>query len=347
MKLFSLLNRFWQIIVVAAALKWMSFHVWVVNTWFGQGLEFALWDSLVSNFLLIGLILGLTNIILNYIPSSGKFWFALGMSFLLAWLWQWLVMIGLKEVAANQEVYAQFLEKSIPIRWTIGFLVLAGTSISSVFYNMYSDRLISSQREAETQAMIREAELQKLQLQLQPHFLFNSLNSINAMIMAKPDEARQMIEQLSEFLRITTKRADQHFVKFSEEWKYLQLYLGIEKVRFGHRLQIDSSVTDDAMEFVIPTLMLQPLVENAIKFGLYGTTDGVKISLQASMLGDMLMINIENPFDSDMQPQRGSGFGLNGLKRRLYLLFARNDLLDTATTENKFAVTLKLPRAHA
>jgi LytS/YehU family sensor histidine kinase len=194
--------------------------------------------------------------------------------------------------------------------------------------------------------MVREAELQKLQLQLQPHFLFNSLNSINAMIIAQPDEARKMVEQLSDFLRITTKRADEHWVKFSEEWNYLQLYLEIEKVRFGHRLEIDSEVTDEARAYMIPTMLLQPLVENAIKFGLYGTVDRVVIAIRAFLNDGVLHLTIENPFEPDTQPPKGSGFGLNGLKRRLYLLFARNDLLQSSSAEGRFKVTLKIPSKH-
>src|SRR5690606_26260909 len=91
---------------------------------------------------------------------------------------------------------------------------------------------------ADTAAMVREAELQKLQQQLQPHFLFNCLNSVNAMITIKPEEAKKMVLHLSDFLRITMKRADDHWVSLEEEWNYLQLYLDIEKVRFGHRLEV-------------------------------------------------------------------------------------------------------------
>jgi LytS/YehU family sensor histidine kinase len=226
----------------------------------------------------------------------------------------------------------------------VGFLVMAGASISSVFYYQTQRAGLQSKREADTQVMVREAELQKLQLQLQPHFLFNSLNSINAMILNKPDQAMNMIQHLSDFLRITTKRADQHWVRFSEEWEYLQLYLSIERVRFGHRLEIVSSIGENVSEWKIPTLILQPLVENAIKFGLYGTTEAVKITFSAVIENGMMILELSNPFEEDSQPQKGSGFGLNGLQRRLYLLYARNDLLKTQVENNYFIVELKLPQ---
>ncbi|HRG80502.1 MAG TPA: histidine kinase, partial [Cyclobacteriaceae bacterium] len=105
------------------------------------------------------------------------------------------------------------------------------------------------------------------------------------------------------------------------------------------KLQIDES----ARTWSIPTLVLQPLLENAIKFGLYGTTGQISIELNTKVIDDQLEIEITNPYDSDMQPSSGSGFGLAGLQRRLYLIYARNDLLQTKALENKFTVNLKLP----
>jgi LytS/YehU family sensor histidine kinase len=191
--------------------------------------------------------------------------------------------------------------------------------------------------------MMRDAELQKLQLQLQPHFLFNSLNSINALILVNPSRAREMVQQLSDFLRTTLKRADEHWITLYQELVYLQLYLSIEKVRFGHRLDVQIECDEQIKLWLIPPLLIQPLVENAIKFGLYGTTESVVIRMQTQRIGDSLQIIISNPFDADMQPAEGSGFGLNGLKRRLYLLYARNDLLTTTIEENHFTVQLTLP----
>jgi LytS/YehU family sensor histidine kinase len=210
-------------------------------------------------------------------------------------------------------------------------------------YDQLKEQRETSARDAATSSMVREAELQKLQLQLQPHFLFNSLNSINAMIMIRPDEARQMVQQLSDFLRNTLRRADEHWMALAEEWDYIQLYLAIEKVRFGHRLEIETQWDKQTNTWIVPTLLLQPLVENAIKFGLYGTTDKVVIHIGTSIQEGMLQIRITNPFDGDMQPPQGSGFGLNGLRRRLYLLFARSDLLETRIDNNLFSVILKLP----
>jgi two-component system, LytTR family, sensor kinase len=346
-KLFSILTRFRWLILGAAILKWMSLHVWIVNSWFGMDLQLALWDSILSNILLVGVSLALINVLMHYVAGFGKFWFALGLSFAFSWAWLWLTNESITGLAVDNERYLHFIMMAYPVRWCIGFLVIAGVSICSIFYNQLNEQVETSKREADTKNLAREAELQKLQLQLQPHFLFNSLNSINAMIQLRPTEARTMVEQLSDFLRITTKRADQHWIKFEEEWQYVNLYLAIERVRFGHRLSIEHAISDEIEECTIPTMLFQPLIENAIKFGLYGTTDKISITIDVYLEDNSLIIRITNPFDAEMQPKQGSGFGLSGLRRRLYLLYARNDLLSTSIIDNIFTVSLKIPLSNA
>lgn len=345
-KLFSLLTRYRWIILPVGGIKWVIFQVWLIHDWYAMDLSLAVWDTVVSNVLLAGIAVAIINLLLMYIPSLGKFWFALILSVMLAAAWQWVTMEAMQERAADNVAYLNFMAMGAPVRGVIGFLVLAGVSVGGIFFNQLEEQLKTARRESDTQALAREAELQKLQLQLQPHFLFNSLNSINAMILVKPAEARVMVEQLSEFLRITTRRADELWISLEEEWRYVELYLSIERVRFGHRLQIQTSLSEEAKHRRIPTLLLQPLVENAIKFGLYGTTGEITITLTAVVENDLLSVKVANPFDADMQPQAGSGFGLAGLKRRLYLLYARNDLLETSSGENIFTVHVKLPASH-
>jgi two-component system LytT family sensor kinase len=215
--------------------------------------------------------------------------------------------------------------------------------VITIFYQRWKDATAHQDRDTDVIVMAREAELQKLQLQLQPHFLFNSLNSINALVLINSSRARDMVQQLSDFLRATLKRADEQWITLKEELAYLELYLSIEKVRFGHRLDIQIESDDQIHIWLVPPLLIQPLVENAIKFGLYGTTEQVTIHIKTERIHDALQISISNPFDADMQPQEGSGFGLSGLQRRLYLLYARNDLLKTTIENNHFTVQLTLP----
>jgi two-component system LytT family sensor kinase len=323
-------------------LAWGAFHAWVIHHWFGMDLSFSVWDSIESTVSLSVVTLVLSNS-MSYLPRKGKLLVAAGLSAFLAFSCLWLTNHVMTSISQGDKVYNAFLQDAVPVRGAINFLIIAGGSIASGFYLQLIEHESFSKREAKTLAMVREAELQKLQQQLQPHFLFNCLNSINAMIILKPDEARKMVQNLSDFLRTTLKRADEHWITLAEEWNYLQLYLDIEKVRFGHRLEVSINFDDESKQWMMPTLLLQPLVENAIKYGLYGTTANVTIEISARVNDQVLQLQITNPFDTDVQASSGNGFGLSGLTRRLYLLFARNDLLITNTNENKFTVTLKIP----
>ena len=130
-----------------------------------------------------------------------------------------------------------------------------------------------------------------------------------------------------------------------EELEYLALYLDIEKVRFGHRLQTSIDYDEAALQMKLPSLLLQPVVENAIKFGLYDTVDDVCIQIQANIVNNILQVTVQNPFDPQTsQPLQGTGFGLASIKRRLFLLFARHDLLQTFTNNNIFTTTINIPQ---
>jgi len=154
-----------------------------------------------------------------------------------------------------------------------------------------------------------------------------------------------MIQTLADFLRGTLNKEEQNQVSLREEVQHLQLYLDIEKVRFGHRLKTEIESDEACLEMKLPQLILQPIVENAIKFGLYDTTDIVGIAIRAESLQGSLQITVQNPFDpSTSKSGNGTGFGLRSIQRRLYLLFARNDLLETNETGSVFTTTVKIPQ---
>jgi LytS/YehU family sensor histidine kinase len=122
------------------------------------------------------------------------------------------------------------------------------------------------------------------------------------------------------------------------------LYLDIEKVRFGHRLDTAFNVQEEAEDLVLPVLLLQPIVENAIKFGLYDTTDDIVIKLVAERVEGELHLTVQNPFDPETTAPKGTGFGLSSIQRRLYLLFGRTDLLTTEAIDNLFTTRLRIPQ---
>lgn len=205
----------------------------------------------------------------------------------------------------------------------------------------------SKQKSIQQQAEItlRDAELIKLRQQLQPHFLFNSLNSINALVGSQPQLARKMIQNLSDFLRGTLKKDESILVNLEEELKLLQLYLDIEKIRFGHRLQIVFNIDENSKTLKLPALILQPIVENAIKFGLYNVLNDVEISITTQKRENHLIIEIKNPFEEDaLQTRKGEGFGLSLVERRLQLMFHRTDLITIQKENNIFITTLTIPQ---
>jgi LytS/YehU family sensor histidine kinase len=228
------------------------------------------------------------------------------------------------------------------------WFILALIGVISWIWFYLHDQQAGQKREHDTVKLAREAELASLRQQLQPHFLFNSLNSISALAGSRPEEARKMIQQLSDFLRGTIKKDDQKFVSLREELRHLELYLDIEKVRFGHRLKTEVKQAEHTPAMIMPGLLLQPLVENAIKFGLYDTIGEITIRIITLSLDDTLVIRIENPFDptTSAKARQGTGFGLDSVRRRLYLLFGRNDLLNTQQIEDIFITEVKIPQPH-
>jgi two-component system LytT family sensor kinase len=323
---------------------WAGFHFWVLYYYYGLPWNQAAWDAALFNMLLV-MATATTAFLNGYFPKTGALQITLITGLILSLAVQWISQQTLRSLFDDPE-YERFLTQSVPVRWAVALIVIVAAGAMGNLFNRLKELRESHEREQATQGMVREAELQKLQLQLQPHFLFNSLNSISALILTQPERAGHMVQQLSDFLRATIRRADEKWITLAQEMEYLQLYLSIEKVRFGHRLEVQMHLDDQIQLWLIPPLLLQPLVENAIKFGLYGTTGAVVIHLTTARQGDSLRVEITNPFDADMQPAEGSGFGLSGLRRRLYLLYARNDLLTTRTVNNHFIVQLTLPEKY-
>lgn len=242
--------------------------------------------------------------------------------------------------------YFSFLDRSLLIRGLYIWLMIVLISAMTALWFTMQEHHQADSRTVAAEKLVREAELTKLRQQLQPHFLFNSLNSISALAGTRPEEARRMIHQLSDFFRGTLRKDDQQLIPLSEELDHLSLYLEIEKVRFGHRLKTAMDCEERAMAMKIPPLLLQPVVENAIKFGLYDTLGETIIRIKASAENNYLKISVTNPFDpSSSSPRRGTGFGLESIQRRLYLLYARNDLLSTAQKESNFTTTIRIPQS--
>jgi len=242
--------------------------------------------------------------------------------------------------------YNALFHDTIIIRSFVAFLVISFFSI--ILWLIFYIRRAGEQanRKLNADNALRDAELIKLRQQIQPHFLFNSLNSINALVGTEPKQARKMIENLSDFLRGTLKKDENLPVLLKEEIDLLKLYLDIEKVRFGHRLNINFDINEQALNLKMPPLLLQPIVENAIKFGLYNVLNNVEIKIKTSLKDHLLEIVVSNPFDSEsVSSKKGEGFGLPNIRRRLQLIYHRSDLLRTEKTDNLFTTVVLIPQS--
>jgi two-component system, LytTR family, sensor kinase len=313
----------------------------------GFGLEWqeALVDSTVSNGLLGFTCFIISTMLQQYRPSKERYLYVLVWCFLLTGLWLVASHQVLQALHAGEESYQLFLWRSLPVRFGLGFLVVGWVTLLSMLWYTQLEEKRQQQRQAQAEKLAREVELTLLRQQLHPHFLFNSLNSISALVSTRPEEARRMIHQLSDFLRGTIKKDTEQWVPLQEEWQHLQLYLDIEKVRFGHRLNTSIQADESCQGTRLPPMLLQPIVENAIKFGLYDTLDAVTISIRAACKDKVLTVKIQNPFDPQTsRPRQGAGFGLSGIQRRLFLLFARNDLFETKTEDHLFTTIVRIPQ---
>jgi two-component system LytT family sensor kinase len=314
---------------------------------YGLSTTVALSDSAFSNTI-IALCCGfVSNNMQYYLPNKERYWYILFISIGLAVLTTAIskaVLVPLLHSAGDPVDYSMFYSRSWAVRLDFAFLQIGCMSILSVLWYTGEEDRENRQRRNDAERLAKEAELFKLRQQLAPHFLFNSLNSISALIVSRPEQARKMIQQLSDFLRGNLRKEDQQWVPLSEELQYLELYLEIEKVRFGHRLSTELDYAPECLDYRLPSMLLQPIVENAIKFGLYDTTESVTISIRARLVDHYIRIEVINPFDPETsRPKKGTGFGLTSIQRRLYLLFARPDLLETRVEENLFFTTVRIP----
>lgn len=303
----------------------------------------AVGQSLVFSGLLFGIGYILLTSLQFYQPTTNRYLFFPAIVFVAS-----VLVIGLTQFLVtlkNLENPLFWLQiKSFWLNFIVAIVVNGFVTAIAMLWYRISDQQAIENRQKEMEKLAKEAEMFQLRHQMQPHFLFNSLNSINALISINAAEARKMITSLSSFLRHSIKADDRVLVQLKDEIEHLNLYLDIEKVRFGHRLTTQVWLDNACENCQLPPLLLQPLLENAIKFGLYGTTENVAITLNAKCMENFLHITITNPIDEEAEAQSGSKFGLSAVRRRLFLVYERNDLLETKATPELFVALLKIPQ---
>jgi two-component system LytT family sensor kinase len=323
-------------------------HILILTLFQGFSLGLAITESFISNVLLamIGLALWFPVFfsrlekenVLNFIF---KHLFACALS---VGLWVLIHYAILNALFAKNNEYQQFLVSSLPWRAGIGALLYGAIILVYYLIINYQNFREKTSRETELKALVRESELNSLKSQINPHFLFNSLNSISSLTMISPEKAQDMIIKLSEFLRYSLSNKDEKLTTLRDEITNITRYLDIEKVRFGKRIHVVNNLDEKCYELKLPGLILQPLVENAIKYGVYESIDQTNIELICSCSERNLHVTIKNQFDPEFHYKKGAGIGIQNIRSRLRIMYGRDDLFSIIKSGNIFEVTLVFPQ---
>lgn len=265
-------------------------------------------------------------------------------SFLSAAIWlliarAWFALIG--SFGRLGDVTTSF-RAAAPTFFGFGFLLYLLAMAVSYLAAAFAVSRDAERRGLELQVLAREAELRALRAQIDPHFLFNSLQSISALTTADPPAARRMCLLLADFLRDTLALGARQRIPLSSELMMARRFLAVEQVRFGDRLQVDI-VAGDAEGCEVPPLLLQPLVENAVTHGVAHLIEGGTVRIRAERRVASLVVTVDNPCDADRPAGRGTGLGLRNVRARLESLYGNDALLRTDEADGRFRVRVEMP----
>ncbi len=316
---------------------------------FDFSLSIAVSDSVIHNLPLAGLGLafwyvvqylspkdegGLTSVVVNL---TAAVLIAVG-------LMSYLSYSLLGSMFIRDTGYGQFLTETLPWRILIGALLMA--VIVMIYYLLKYNQNLRQKEEEEIQlqSLLKQSELDMLKFQINPHFIFNSLNSISSLTLTEPAKAREMVIKLSGFLRSSLGKDNNELQTIKEELDRMELYLDIEKVRFGERLKVLNEFDAKCEHMTVPNMILQPLYENAIKYGVYEQLDGMVIETKCHCNSGDLHISVINGYDCKAIPQKGKGIGLKNVRNRLELIYGIPDLVTIEKDKEKFTVNLVIPQ---
>jgi len=239
--------------------------------------------------------------------------------------------------------YKTFLYDSIPWKMISGlflYFILVLVYYLIVYYHNLKEKMMN---EAKLMGILKETELNLLKSQINPHFLFNSLNSISSLTISDAEKAQEMIIKLSDFLRYTISMDSETFTTLNKEIDNIKRYLEIEKIRFGDKLNFIFKLDEACQEKKIPQMILQPLYENAIKHGVYESIEPIMIQTNCRKKSGFIEFSIENNFEKGAKSRKGAGLGLKNTLERLKLIYQNDQLLRIEKSDNVFKVIITFP----
>ena len=259
----------------------------------------------------------------------------------------WVLLAAAWDVFLTKRLHLAPGREGIPgdlaVIWVAGILLYSQSAAAYYLLLALEGAREVERRLLQTQVGAREAELRALRAQLNPHFLFNSLNSISALAGSEPEASRRMCGLLGDFLRASLTLGGRERVSLEEELALADRYLAVEQVRFGPRLRVEREVAPEALRCLVPPLLIQPLIENAVKHGVADRVEGGTLRITARREGDRLELEVRNPRDPDAPPRRGVGLGLDNVRQRLATLDPQRARLEVLEEPERFRVVLRLP----
>ena len=258
-------------------------------------------------------------------------------------LWVFVTKLIMTTILPEQNNYQAYWDRTFPYRIGTGVFIYGLIILTYYLFVSLSNLSEKSARESKLESLVKETELKMLRSQINPHFLFNSLNSISSLTITDPEKARDMVVKLSEFMRYALSRKDEQPVSLQNELENLRLYLDIEKVRFGEKLTMEEDIDSNCLDFKIPVMLLQPLYENAVKHGVYESTESVRIMTRLRIIDGYFEISISNNYESTPSLKRGTGTGLLNVTRRLELFYGNKASIKTLKENGLYTVTLYIP----
>lgn len=313
--------------------------------------DFSLYISLSEAFLgnvlfaILGLIVWYPT---RYIPFrkespvySISAHVAAGLVIIFTWLFVTVGILGV--MFSSNELYKTYLSDSLFWRGFVGVMVYLVLVL--IYYLISYARSLQerAQAEAKLRTLVKESELNMLKSQINPHFLFNSLNSISSLILSNPEEAREMIIRLSDFLRYSLKHRENEFVTLEDEIGRIKDYLSIEQIRFGDKLRYNLDTSEKCRGIKVPTMIMQPLIENAIKYGVYESLEPVSVEFSCSIKDGFLLLELKNDYDPEQPTRHGTGVGLQNVSERIRLAYDGRGRMTRSAGEGVFKVVLYIP----
>jgi hypothetical protein len=317
---------------------------------YGSFTNLSIIDSLVSLIIYSGIALSLWypfsffNSGVTRIPALISNLVAIGA--LSVTLWVLITKFLMTTVLPEESNYQTYWDATFPYRIGTGVFIYGLIILTYFLFVSLSNLSEKNAKEAKLESLVKETELKMLRSQINPHFLFNSLNSISSLTITDPEKARDMVVKLSEFMRYALSRKDEQPVTLQNELENLRLYLDIEKVRFGDKLTTEEIIEPGCLDLKIPVMLLQPLFENAVKHGVYESTESVRIITQAKIIDGYFEINISNNYYPAPSLKRGTGTGLLNVTRRLELFYGNKASMKTLKENGIYTVTLYIPKEY-